>query len=183
MHPLFQLILRDQYQKLPAVMHRFHEARIAQFEGKAEVKGANGFMARLLRKVGGFPPPASETDLTLKVIRTEVQERWLRSFNNTQFSSSLTRVNRTNLLCEDFGLFNFYYTLRVRNERIVWQLERWSFAGIPMLDELVEVTASEGITAEGNYSFAFKLQFPLVGVLLDYSGWLVIPESRKAAQN
>lgn len=181
MHPLFQLILRDQYQKLPAVIHRFHEARLAQFEGKAEVKGSNGFMARMLRKVGGFPSPASEASLTVKVIRTEVQERWLRSFNNTQFSSTLTRVNRTNLLCEDFGLFNFFYTLRVRNERIVWQLERWSFAGIPMLDSLVEVTASEGVTPEGNYSFAVKMEFPLVGVLLDYTGWLVIPESRTAA--
>lgn len=181
MHPLFQLILRDQYPKLPPVVHHFHEARLAQFDGKVEVKGSNGVMAKLLRKLSGFPSPAAgELALTVKVIRSEVQERWSRSFNDGQFSSTLSRINRTNLLREDFGLFNFCYTLRVRNERIVWQLERWSFAGIPMLDELIELTAWEGANADGKYCFAVKVQFPLVGVLIDYSGWLAIPEPRTA---
>ena len=182
MHPLFQLILRDQYPRLPAVIKHFHEARLAHFDGKVEVKGSNGLMAKMLRKLSGFPSPAAaEVDMVVKLIRTEVQERWSRNFNNSQFSSTLTRINRTNLLREDFGLFNFCYSLRVRNERIVWQLESWSFAGIPMLEELIEVDAWEGATPDGNYCFAFKVEFPLVGVLIDYAGWLAIPAPRTTA--
>ena len=173
MNTLFQLILRDQYRQLPAPVQHFHEVRIGNFTGKAVVKGANGVLARLLRRLSGFPAPAAETDLTVKVIRSEVQERWLRNFGGTQFSSTLTRLRRQNVLCEDFGLFRFSFTLSVRDEGIHWQIIRWNFAGIPMPDSVgPEVLVRESVNADGKYQFNVNVEFPLIGMLMDYSGWL-----------
>jgi hypothetical protein len=183
MHPIFQLILRDSYTKLPEVVRRFHEARIGSFEGRAEVKGSVSTMARLWRSLIGLPQPASESALTVRILRTESQERWLRQFNGAQFSSTLTRVRSQNLLCENFGLFSFYFTLRASSERIHWSMQRWSFLGIPMLDGLgPDISAWEGATPEGDYAFSVKVEFPLVGLLLDYSGTLVIPVRTEATQ-
>lgn len=170
---LFQLILRQPYQLLPPAVRHFHEVRLGQFDGKATVKGAQGALARMLRKLGGFPSPVTdEVSVTLKVIRSESQERWLRKFGGSQFSSTLTRINSENVLSEDFGLFRFKFSLSVRDNRIHWNLVGWSFAGIPMFDGLPQVTAWEGANADGNYEFAAKVEFPLVGVLMDYAGWL-----------
>lgn len=171
---LFQLILRQSYQTLPAALHRFHEARLGHFEGKAFVKGAGGGFAKLLRKLNGFPAPsAEELPVVVKVIRSESEERWLRKFGTTQFSSTMTRINSENVLVEDFGLFRFKFSLGVRGEQIHWTLVGWNFAGIPMLDALgPEITAWEGVDANGNYQFSTVVKFPLVGVLVDYSGWL-----------
>ncbi|HTQ99257.1 MAG TPA: DUF4166 domain-containing protein [Candidatus Acidoferrum sp.] len=171
---VFQLILRENYQQLPEVVRRFHETRLGQFSGKATVKGSTGLLARALRKLAGFPPPsANEMAVTVRVIRSEVQERWLRQFGDAQFSSALQRVNRQNLLCENFGMFSFYFSLSVRGDGIHWQFERWDFAGIPMPELLSpEVEARESVDADGRYAFTTLVEFPLIGVLMDYAGWL-----------
>lgn len=182
MHPIFHLILRDSYAKLPDVVRRFHEARIGSFEGRAEVKGSVSTMARLWRNLIGLPHPAGDSPLTVRVLRTESQERWLRQFNDSQFSSTLTRVRSQNVLCENFGLFSFYFTLRAGSDRLHWTLQRWSFLGIPMLDGLgPDITAWESATPEGHYAFSFKVELPLIGMLVDYSGHLVIPPRTEAA--
>jgi hypothetical protein len=173
MNNLFQLILREPYRNLQPVVQHFHEVRIGKFTGKAEVKGANGLLARMLRKLAGFPAPAAETALTVKVIRSEVQERWLRNFGGTQFSSTLTRINRENVLSEDFGMLRFHYSLSVREGGIHWQLVGWNFAGIPMPDSFgPDVLVRESVNADGNYQFHVLVEFPLIGVLMEYSGWL-----------
>jgi Domain of unknown function (DUF4166) len=173
-HNIFQLILREPYALLPSAVRHFHEARLGHFEGMAMVDGARGWLPSLLRKLNGLPTPASTaTALTVKVIRSEVQERWLRKFSTSQFSSTLTRINSGNLLSENFGLFRFQFSLSVRAEKIHWQLVSWNFAGIPMLDALgPTITAWEGVNAEGNYQFAVKVEAPLMGVLVDYAGWV-----------
>ena len=182
MHPIFQLILRDSYGKLPEVVRRFHEVRIGSFDGRAEAKGSASTMARLWRSLIGLPQPAADSALTVRVLRTETQERWLRQFNGNQFSSTLTRIRSQNLLCENFGLFSFYFTLRAGSERLHWTLQRWSFLGIPMLDGLgPDISVWEGTTAEGHYGFGVKVELPLVGLLLDYTGHLVIPLRTEAA--
>ncbi len=173
MNNLFLLILREPYHTLPQPIQRFHEVRMGQFTGKATVKGSNGWLARLVRRLSDFPAPAEATDVTVKVIRSEVQERWLRQFGSTQFSSTLTRVNRQNLLCENFGMFRFFFTLSVRDAGIHWQFVSWDFAGIPMPDSFgPEVSVRESVNQDGNYQLNVSVEFPLIGMLMEYSGWL-----------
>ncbi|MES2603855.1 MAG: DUF4166 domain-containing protein [Pseudomonadota bacterium] len=171
---LFQLILRQSYQSLPPALQHFHEPRLGHFEGKAFVKGDNGALAKLLRKLNGFPAPSSEEmPIVVKVVRSESEERWLRKFGETKFSSKMTRISGENVLSEDFGLFRFKFSLSFREDRIHWNLVGWSFVGIPMPDALgPTITAWEGVNADGNYHFASSVKFPLAGVLVDYAGWL-----------
>ena len=171
---VFQLILRDQYTRLPDVVRRFHETRLGQFNGKATVKGVNNFMARLLRKLGGIPQPTEgETDLTVRVIRAEIQERWQRQFGDKQFSSRLDRVHGQNLLRENVGMCSYYFSLSVRGDHLHWQFERWDFMGIPMPEFFApDIEARESAGADGRYQFAVTVEFPLIGVLLEYAGWL-----------
>lgn len=171
---VFQLILREQYQGLPDIIKRFHETRLGEFSGKASIKGGKGLLVRGLRKLGGFPSPtAGEVDLKVRVIRSEVQERWQRQFGDVQFSSVFVRVNRQNVLSEDFGMFRFYFSLRTITNGIEWQFERWDFAGIPMPELLSpDAEVTERLGDDGKYHFAVLVKFPLLGVLMDYSGWL-----------
>ena len=173
MNNIFMLILREQYRSLPPAIQRFHEVRMGQFSGTAVVKGASGWLARAVRRIAGFPAPTGETPLTVKVIRSEVQERWLRQFGKSHFSSTLTRVFSQNVLCENFGMLRFYFSLSVRDGGIHWQLVSWNFAGIPMPDSFgPEVEVRESVNAEGQYQFSVLVEFPLIGTLMEYSGTL-----------
>lgn len=171
---VFQLILREQYPHLPEVVRRFHETRLGEFTGKATIKGGKGLMVRALRKIGGFPAPAEgEVALKIRVIRSEVQERVQRQFGEVQFSSVFTRINRQNLLSEDFGMFRFYFSLRALRNGIEWQFERWDFAGIPMPELLSpDAEITETVGEDGKYTFAVLVKFPIIGILMDYAGSL-----------
>jgi hypothetical protein len=172
---LFHIILRNGYDTLPPVVQHFHEARLGHFEGEVVVTGGNGLLARLLRKLGDLPAPKGTTPLVFKIIRTEVRERWLRQFGEAEFASTFTRVNKQNLLCENFGLLRFYYTLNVKDQRINWHCVNWSLAGIPLPDGLSpDVEAWEGSSAEGRYQFKVNIHVPLVGHLLGYAGSLTV---------
>jgi hypothetical protein len=179
---LFQIILRSSYDALPPVVRHFHEARLGHFDGNVVVTGSNSVLARLLRKLGDLPEPKGASPLVFKLIRTEVQERWLRQFGAAEFASTFTRVHKQNLLCENAGMFRFYYTLNVKDQRIHWHCVSWSLLGIPLPDGLSpDVEAWEGSTAEGHYQFKVNIQLPLVGHLLGYEGELVITTAATAA--
>jgi hypothetical protein len=171
---LFQLMLRNTYDLLPAVVRQVHEVRLGHFEGEATITGANTGLARLVRRLGGLPPPNGKTNLVCKIIRSEFRERWLRKFGAIEQASTLTRLGKQNLLCENFGLLSFYFTLAVQEQRLYWHCVGWSMAGIPLPDGLSpDVDAWEGCDEHGRYQFHVHIRMPLVGHLLGYEGWFV----------
>lgn len=182
MHNLFQIMLRNGYSQLPEVVRNFHEARLGHFDGEVEVSGGAGWGATFLRKLAGLPDPMPRAPAVVKVLRTEVQERLLRQFGPSQFASRLSRVNKQNLLREEFGLFTFYFTLSAGQQRIHWRCVSWSLAGIPMPDSLApDVDAWEGADEQGRYLFHVAIDMPMVGRLLAYEGWLTIVTAKTAA--
>ena len=49
----------------------------------------------------------------------------------------------------------------------------WDFAGIPMPDSFgPEVSVRESVNQDGNYQLNVSVEFPLIGMLMEYSGWL-----------
>jgi hypothetical protein len=175
MNNIFQTILRNNYAALPAVVRRFHEARIGSFDGYVDVTGAPGRLASALRRMCSLPQPGSNMKVNVKVIRTEREERWLRQWGDAQFSSTFNRVSKGNMLSENLGMLKFIFDLGATDEYLRWRLLDWSFAGIPMPASLgPEIDAFESVDENGNYKFSVKVSFTGIGELVSYEGYLEV---------
>lgn len=175
MNNIFQTILRNNYAILPPVVRRFHEARIGSYDGYADVTGAPGKLATTLRRLCALPQPGKQIKVNVKVIRTEVEERWLRQWGDAQFSSTLRRVSKGNMLSENLGMVKFLFALGANEEHLRWRLLDWSIAGIPMPASLgPEIEAFERVDDNGNYRFTVKVSFTGIGELVSYEGYLEV---------
>lgn len=175
MNNIFQAILRDNYNGLPPAVRRFHESRLASYDGTANVTGAPGWMATRLRSLFNMPQPGQGMKVNVKVLRTEREERWLRQFGSVQFSSTLNRVRKGNMLSENLGMLKFFFDLGANDQFLRWRLLEWNFAGIPLPLFLgPDIEAFEGIDENGNYRFTVKVMYPGVGELVSYDGLLEV---------
>jgi hypothetical protein len=170
---IFQTILRDRYQVLPAVVRRFHEARLGSFDGRVDITGAPGWLATRLRRLFSLPQPGNQLNMNVKVIRTETEERWLRQWGNVQFSSTFNRVRKGNMLSENLGMVKFFFDLGASEEFLRWRLLEWNFAGLPLpLFLAPEIEVHEGVDESGKYRFSVKVNYLGIGELVTYHGSL-----------
>jgi hypothetical protein len=174
---IFQTILRDHYNGLPEVVRRFHESRIASYDGTVNVTGAPGWMASRLRSLFSLPQPGENMKINVKVLRTEREERWLRQWGGVQFSSTLNRVRKGNMLSENLGMVKLFFDLGANDQFLRWRMIEWNFAGIPLPLFLgPDIEAFESADENGNYRFTVKVMYPGVGELVSYDGSLGVGE-------
>ena len=103
---IYPRLLRDDFEKLPRALRRFHSARGgARASGTATVRHTNGLLARLL----GFPPSGEKVPLQLEVVADENKEVWTRRFGKVMRRS----VQRCagDLLREEFGPVRLFFRI------------------------------------------------------------------------
>lgn len=178
MNNIFARIIGKNYAALPPAVREFHEISKGTYVGTATVKGDNHFAARLIRRLFGFPIPATTTPVTVFVSRTSEVDQWRRDFGGRQFSSSFSQNQADTKLSESFGPFLFYFSLSVRDARLIWNFERWALGFLPLPKFLgPRIVSWEGESENGGYRFFSEAHFPILGQLIHYDGTVFLKNS------
>jgi hypothetical protein len=173
MDNVFARILGQDYLLLPKVVRDFHEADCATYVGEAVVKGVENPLASMIRRIFNFPAPSEKTPVLVSVERTEDTEQWRRDFGGRKFASTFQQGGAGDLLGEVFGPFRFYFSLDVNENRLNWNFQRWSLGSIPLPKALgPRIISWEAEGQDGNYRFFSQANFPIIGELIYYDGFV-----------
>jgi hypothetical protein len=107
-------------------------------------------------------------------------ERWLRSFAGRRYASTISTGGKTadSLLVERLGLFDLYFSLTPRSGSLEWLLVGWQFLGVPLPAWSIPVIRCRESSDAERYVFDIDAAFPVIGPVIRYRGWLLIPQER-----
>ena len=169
--PLYQRVLGKCWDDLaPAVqsMHRLIGDGAAV--GQARVIRGKSPVASLLCTVMRMPP-AGDYAVHVGFSEQGGAERWNRDFGGHCFSSELSHDGGR--IVERFGPMRFHFDLPASDGGIAMVLHRWSIAHIPMPMLLApRITAREHQDESGVFRFDVRVELPVIGDIVGYSGSL-----------
>jgi hypothetical protein len=171
---LFQRLLGQRFDALPAPVQRLHSARsVTLAVGRARVARGAGALSRFFAAVSGLPEPGNDVGVRVEIDARRGCETWTRTFAGKPMRSMLRE--RGGLLHESLGAAGFWFRLEASAEGIDWHLVRVAVLGVPLpVAWFRDIVARE--RAEGNrYSFDVRAALPGVGLLVHYRGWLDVP--------
>lgn len=127
--------------------------------------------ARLLSKVFGFPPTASDVPVEVVKTATPKGEQWERRFGAYRFRSLLAAGPQG--LTERFGPFTFALGLHVSDDALHFPVIGGRFGPIPLPGWLLPISIAREEVRDERLQFDVKLLAPLTGQLIvHYRGWL-----------
>lgn len=174
---VFRDLLGADYDRLPAAVRDFHDHKAPHVQGQAFSGGATHVVARLLRRIFGFPAIAEVMPVDIWLAKEGGRDVWRRSFGGRKFSSSF-HVNADGTLDEKFGPFRFAFRLRVEGNRMYWDFERWGILRLPLPKALgPTISTYETEAADGSFEFYSHADFPILGRLVHYHGTVRPPEN------
>ncbi|HET6431996.1 DUF4166 domain-containing protein [Dyella sp.] len=174
---LFHDLLGEDWHCLAAPVRRMHDgAACIQAHGLAEVHGAPGPLARVLRRVLGLPRPGPAQPIGLTITRAGQHESWTRRFATRHMHSRLDRAGST-LLRERLGPVTLRFALQRQGETIDWQLRQVHVLGLPLPRRLHGRVLARSGACDGRYEFRIDARVPLIGQLVAYHGWLEIADA------
>lgn len=172
--PLYQQILLSVWDELPSQIRAMHDG-VTLAKGEAVVERGQGFLARFVAAIIGFPKATPGTPVTVCFHSENGVETWTRRFGADEFfSNQLTGKGRsTDLLCEQFGPLTFAMAMAWKENRLSLILRRWSVFGIPMPMALCPRTTSYETVIDGRFNFHVDIGHRITGLIVRYRGWLV----------
>ena len=174
--PLYRRLLGDAWSSLPAPLQAMHDlgTELAA-EGRAEVERGNGWLARVVAFVVGFPRAGKDVPVKVSFRVEDGREHWQRNFAGRSFRSvqEQGRGRFERLLCERFGPLNVGMALVCEAGRMRLVVRRWSLFGIPMPLALAPRGNSYEFAEDGRFHFHVEIRHPFTGFIVGYRGWLV----------
>jgi hypothetical protein len=156
---VYRELLRDDFEKLPALLRRLHSAGGARARGVASVRHHNRWLAGLI----GFPSAGENIRVDLEVTADGDRETWVRRFGARVVRSQ--QRCEGGLLVEDMG----HVRLRLRAEAgesgLRLESETARFWGLPLPVRVHAAERPEGsgwrfeveVSGVGWYSGAMEL--------------------------
>jgi hypothetical protein len=174
---LYRRILGTAYDTLPATvcdMHDFEGECLAA--GRATVDRGDGWVARRIATMFGFPSTADDIPVIVDFRRDGDRELWRRKFADQAFSSIQEegRARFDRLLCERFGPCAFGVALIVEDARLWFVVRRWSIFGLPMPLWLAPMCEAYECEDAGRFCFFVELRYRFIGLIVRYRGWLEV---------
>lgn len=175
MENVFSRIIGQEYMLLPKVVRNFHEVESATYVGEALVRGSSSPLSAMIRRIFNFPVPSEKVSISVSIERTKELESWRRNFGGKKFASEFRQDKTGKLLGEVFGPFRFYFSLSVSENRLNWNFQRWSIGPISLPKALgPRIISWEGEAKDGSYRFFSQANFPIIGQLIYYDGFVRI---------
>ncbi len=174
--PLYQRLLGNAWESLPASLKKLHTVQKA--EGRAKVDVGKNPLAWLIARFFGFPKAGDDIPVNVSFEKKNNGELWQRTFASRTFSSFHSEGHgySEGLLSEQFGPFKFGMALVVEEDKLCLVVRNWSLFGIP----LPRVFAPMGNTfeheAQGRFHFHVEIKLPVIGLIVRYQGWLIPTE-------
>lgn len=174
---LFHEVLGPADAALPPAIRELHAINHARrWTGRARIERGNSLFSRLAGSFAGFPPAGEDVPVTVEMTRHGRTETWVRSFGARRFRSFLSPAGPpgSGRIQERFGLMRFRIGLQVREGRLEYPVLSGSFLGIPWPAFLLpRSTTAEFVDPEGRACFSVRVDLPLGGHVVSYSGWLL----------
>ncbi len=174
--PVFREVLDSAWEELPAEIRQLHDVSdTQQYRGRAQVIRGRSALARLVGRVIGFPPEATDIPVTVTINCFDGREQWDRDFDGHTFSSVLSvgKGRRSNLVCERFGAAKFGMALKLEDGRLNYVPRGWTFLGIPMPRWLAPQGTMCEYVEDQKFHFHVEIRMPFIGHVVTYKGFLV----------
>lgn len=171
--PLFERALGPAFASLPAQVRDAHEVWDRRvFAGEARVDRGEGFVARAVAALFGFPAAAAAAPVRVLMERRGDGEVWERSFAGRRFRSRISPAG-AGRVTEAFGPFAFDLDLPIRDGVLDFEVRRGRFLGIPLPRALLPRSESRETAEAGLFRFDVALHAPFgLGLIVRYRGWL-----------
>jgi len=182
--PLFQRILGDAWDALPAPLRAMHSCMGSQVAaGQADVLRGRHPLARLVAFVIGFPAAGAQVPVHVAFTSQAHGERWTRTFAGRSFTSFLSagRGTSAHLIRERFGPLTFDLALVVEGAKLCLVVRRWSLWGLPLPLLMAPGGDSYETVIDDRFHFHVEIRHRLFGLIVGYSGWLEIRPRADAA--
>jgi saccharopine dehydrogenase-like NADP-dependent oxidoreductase len=183
---VFETVLGEAWSALPAEIQALHAIPHARrWTGRARIERGTGLISRLAGALAGFPPAGEDVPVTVEMTRRGTRETWVRTFGARRFRSYLSSAGRpgSGRIQERFGLMRFRIGLQVRAGRLEYPVLSGRFLGIPWPAFLLpRSTTAEFVDPEGRACFSVRIDLPLGGHVVSYSGWLLPDDAPPPAE-
>lgn len=174
---VFETVLGAAHAALPPAIRELHAITYARrWTGRARIERGTSLFSRIAGAFAGFPPAGEDVPVTVEMTRRGTTETWVRSFGARRFRSFLSPAGApgSGRIQERFGLMRFRIGLQVREGRLEYPVLSGSFLGIPWPAFLLpRSTTAEFVDDEGRACFSVRIDLPLGGHVVSYSGWLL----------
>ena len=173
--PLFQRILGDAWNQLPAEVRRLHGvSQRSAFTGTCTVHRGSQPLARLAAALIGFPKAGAGQSIRVDLRVAAGAEHWVRSIGGRRFSSVLRQGRGRSewLLRESFGPITVDIALLLDGGFLCYILRGWTLFGIRLPLWLGPRSTALETAQEGKFCFDVTIGHPLTGVIVQYRGLL-----------
>jgi hypothetical protein len=171
MAALFRELLGDALDRVPAPIRALHEANLPRrFEGRAQVRAAQGLLARGLARLVGLPGRDLDAPVAVTIERDGDGEIWTRHFPPRPMRSRLWQ--RDGVLHERLGPVLLRFRLEADATGLTWHPLSASSAGAPAPAALLRGIRARESLREGRYGFDVGARLPGLGHVVAYEGWL-----------
>ena len=173
---VFQAALGRTYDQLPPALqnlHSVHRPRI--WRGRVQVTRGPNALAGLIASVFRFPPPSLDEDIEVTMTPTPTSEIWVRRIAGRAWRSNLRADRRVQgRIWERFGLFTFAVDLALTDQTLQFPVTAGRFLGIPVPRQFLPISnsAERAGSDAARATFDVALSLPLIGDVVQYTGWL-----------
>lgn len=171
--PLYRRVMGEHFQSLPVAVRQIHSVLCDDgASGEAKVTGAANALGSLVAQIMRFPP-AGQYQLHVAFTERDGIERWTRAFGPYTFSSTLS--DEAGSLTERFGPLRFKFELPSDERGLEMRMMGWSVWRVPLPLFLAPRSRAREWEEDGRFCFEVPIALPLVGKIVHYRGWLVLP--------
>jgi hypothetical protein len=168
---LYRRVLGAQFDLLPAVLRRFHDANGGgRARGTLRVDRRAGRLRNAVAALLGLPKAGLEVPVHLQVVVEGERERWIRDFHGHRVETFEWAWG--DLLVESLGWTSFASALVLDGSRLRYVFRRAWFAGIPIPRWLSPSVESHVDAGEAGWRVVVGISVPVLGELVRYEGWI-----------
>ena len=167
--PLYQRLLREDFEKLPAVLRRFHSSETGgNGQGLFRVAYAEGVLRRLVARLLGVPSPSENVPVRLQVIADGSKEVWIRQFDGK--TRRTVQWQQGDCLMEKAGPLEFAFRLSGHHAGMRFQFVRCRLFKVPLPESLAPHVEAEVEGFEDFWKVEVRISSPLLGPVASYTG-------------
>ena len=174
---LYRAVMGEVFDQLAEPVRQFHSlAGSHELHGWVEVHAPRSWAARLLAVCLGAPTRAASGPLRFELLAQQGVETWTRFFPNKTMQSVLKRDGTR--IMEKLGASRLSFELVEVAGALEMRLNGMHFWGIPCPHWLMpDITARES-GEMGRLNFHVQASVPVIGLVVRYTGHLLIPKEQ-----
>ena len=172
--PLFQYVLGEKYETLPAALQDGHNVMSYKtMRGNVDITRGKNPLTHLLANIIGFAKSQTLAPISITMDVRGDHEVWTRTIGTSTFTSILSPGNRPCEIYEKFGPVKFKMLFRIEDNKLHYDIKSAKIFGVPLPAFLRPKSVTHEREEDGKFIFDVEIILPLLGRLISYKGWFV----------